>query len=127
VEAFSSAKIPGEIFDVLVVDPAFYRTHVDALSRLLRVWQQAHDLARRDPSAVELMAAREGVTAEVFLEMEKGLVYTSLSDQKPMLAAGGLLERNLAAVMAVQRQLGLIRGPVSLPKVSDAPLKRALQ
>ena len=127
VEAFSSAKIPGEIFDVLVVDPAFYRTHVDALSRLLRVWQQAHDLARRDPSAVESMAAREGVTAEVFLEMEKGLVYTSLSDQKPMLAAGGLLERNLAAVMAVQRQLGLIRGPVPLPRVSDAPLKRALQ
>lgn len=127
VEAFTSAEIPGEIFDVLVVDPAFYRTHVDALARLLRVWQQAHDLARRDPQAVELMAAREGVSAEVFQQMEKGLVYTSLAEQKPMLSAGGLLERNLAAVMAVQRQLGLIRGSVALPEVSIEPLQRALQ
>ncbi len=31
-----------EIFDVLVVDPASYRTHVDALARLPRVLQQAH-------------------------------------------------------------------------------------
>ncbi len=127
VEAFSSAEIPGEIFDVLAVDPAFYRTHVDALARLLRVWQQAHELARRDPKAVEMMADREGVSAEVFREMEKGLVYTSLAGQKPMLAAGGLLERNLAAVMAVQRQLGLIRGTVPLPQVSSEPLRRALQ
>lgn len=127
VEVFTSAQIPGEIFDVLVVDPSYYERNVATLARLLRVWQAAHDLARRDPQALEIMASREGLTAEAFRETEKGLVYLSLPQQRSMLAPDGLLSRNLAAVRAVQKQLGLIRGQATLPRVANGPLEQALR
>ncbi len=97
------------------------------LGRLLWVWQQAHDLAARDPEAQEIMAARDNMSVEVFRRTEKGLLYRSLLDQRHMLLPGGKLERNLAAVLAVQKQLGLIRGRVPLPRVSTGPLDLALQ
>ena len=127
VEVFNSARIPGEIFDILVVDPALYQGDPATVARLLKVWQQAHDLARRDPSAEVAMAQREGVSPEVFRESEKGLVYLSLKQQLPMLAAGGPLQRNLAAVQAVQIKLGTLKAGAPLPVVSDQALKRALQ
>lgn len=127
VEVFSSARIPGEIFDVLVVDPTYYQQHVATLAKLLKVWQQAHDLARRDPQSVEIMASRVGLTAQAFRETERGLVYHSLAQQRPMLKPDGPLARNLAAVLAVQQQLGLIPAQTSLPRVANAPLEQALQ
>ena len=127
VEVFNSARIPGEIFDILVVDPTFYRDDLAMVTRLLKLWQQAHDLARRDPSAEVVMAQREGVSPAVFRESEKGLVYLSLQQQLPMLAAGGPLQRNLAAVQAVQIKLGTMKAGAPLPVVSDQALKRALQ
>ncbi|MFM7087022.1 MAG: ABC transporter substrate-binding protein [Cyanobium sp.] len=126
VEAFNSARIPGEIFDVLAVDPAFYRQNVHSLARLLRIWQQAHDLARRDPGAVEIMARREGGSAAVFRDTEQGLLYRSLPQQQPMLQPQGPLSRNLEAVSRVQQQLGLIRPGSPLPVVAAEPLEQAL-
>lgn len=127
LEVFNSARIPGEIFDVLVVDRAFYRDNLATVAALLRVWQQAHELARRDPSAVAVMAAREGVSPAVFRDSERGLVYLSLQQQKPLLAPGGALQRNLAAVQAVQKQLGMVSGAAVLPAVSDTALRQALR
>ena len=127
VEVFNSARIPGEIFDILVVDPGFFRSDLDTVARLLKVWQQAHDLARRDPTAEVAMAQREGVSPEVFRDSEEGLVYLPLKQQLPMLVAGGPLQRNLAAVQAVQIKLGSLKAGAPLPVVSDQALKRALQ
>ncbi|MFM7634828.1 MAG: ABC transporter substrate-binding protein [Cyanobacteriota bacterium] len=127
VEVFNSARIPGEIFDILVVDPEYYRSEGATVARLLRVWQQAHDLARQDPTAVDAMARRQGVSPEVFRESEKGLVDLPLRQQLPLLAAAGPLQRNLAAVLAVQTRLGLLRGKAVLPQVSDQALKQALE
>lgn len=127
VPVFDSAEIPGEIFDVLVVDPAFYRENGALLGRLLRVWQAAHDLARRDPTAVEIMGAREQISGEAFRDSEAGLVYFPLAEQQRLLAPRGPLVRNLEAVQAVQRQLGLISGKAPLPRVSLNPLRQALR
>ncbi len=127
VVAFSSAEIPGEIFDVLVVDPQYYKNNIDTLARLLRVWQQAHDLAARDPQAQEVMAARQGVAADVFRDTERGVVYTPLAGQAAMLAPGGTLEINLRAVREVQRQLGLVGSQGPLPRVASEPIGLALQ
>lgn len=126
VEAFTSAEIPGEIFDVLVVDPTYYQNNIDTLARLLRVWQRAHERARQDPKAVEIVAARQSATAEAFRDTERGLVYSGFAEQKSMLVPGGQLARNLVAVQAVQEQLGLIRAAAPLPKVTTKPLERAL-
>ncbi len=127
VEVFSSAEIPGEIFDVLVVEPGWYRQNLPTLTRLLRVWQDAHTAARRDPEALDTMAAREGITADAFRRTEQGLVYTDLAGQKALLAPGGPLARNLEAVLAVQKELGGIQGPVPLPRVGTEPIEGALE
>jgi NitT/TauT family transport system substrate-binding protein len=126
VPVFDSSEIPGEIFDVLVVDPTFYSQNTALLARLLRVWQAAHDLAQRDPAAADTMGAREQVSGQAFRDSEQGLIYFSLDEQLPLLAPQGALERNLEAVQAVQRQLGLIRGNAALPRVSAEPLRLAL-
>jgi NitT/TauT family transport system substrate-binding protein len=125
---FDSGAIPGEIFDVLVVSPEFYAAHGESLVRLLRTWQAAHDLARAEPAmARALMARREGLTLAEFSTAEEGLVYRPLRDQVAMLAPGGLLERNLLAVQAVQKALKLVTPGSALPKVSQAPVQAALR
>lgn len=124
---FDSSEIPGEIFDVLAVDPTFYSQNMALLGRLLRVWQAAHDLARTDPTAAEIMGGREQITGQIFRENEAGLVYFPLAEQQRLLAPQGPLVRSLEAVQAVQRQLGLISGSSALPRVSLEPLRQALQ
>jgi NitT/TauT family transport system substrate-binding protein len=125
VSVFDSSEIPGEIFDVLVVDPTYYQQNVAVLGRLLRVWQAAHDLARRSPAALETMGARQQLSGQAFRESEAGLVYFPLARQEAMLAPDGPLVRNLKAVQAVQRQLGVIRSDAALPRVSLEPLRLA--
>ncbi|MEB3200383.1 MAG: ABC transporter substrate-binding protein [Synechococcaceae cyanobacterium] len=125
---FSSAEIPGEIFDILVIAPAALRDLGPALPRLLRAWQEAHTLRRRDPEqAIPLMARREGLNPRSFQQSEQGLRYFSLDRQRAMLAPGGLLARNLRAVQQVQAQLQLLPAGSPLPRVSQAPLLEALR
>jgi NitT/TauT family transport system substrate-binding protein len=125
---FDSSAIPGEIFDVLVVSPEFYAAHGDALARLLRAWQAAHDLARAEPATARaLMARREGLTPAEFSAAEQGLVYWPLRKQEAMLAPGGMLERNLLAVQEVQKALKLVAPGSALPRVSQAPVQAALR
>ena len=126
LKVFDTTEIPGEIFDVLVVDPTFFSQNKGLLGRLLQVWQAAHDLARRDPTAAEIMGAREQISGQAFRASEAGLLYFPLAQQKSLLAPQGPVHRNLEAVQAVQRHLGLIRGTAALPQVSLDPLRQAL-
>jgi len=71
---FDSRSIPGEIFDVLVVDPQALEQQKGVLPPLLRSWQAAHDFRRREPRrAVELMARREGLRPAEFIHAERTL------------------------------------------------------
>jgi NitT/TauT family transport system substrate-binding protein len=70
---FDSSSIPGEIFDVLVVSPAYLAEQKDALVLLLRAWQAAHGLARQEPEATAtLLARREGISVPEFRGCRKG-------------------------------------------------------
>jgi NitT/TauT family transport system substrate-binding protein len=127
IRLFDSREIPGEIFDILVVDPKALERWGDALPKLLRAWQAAHSLRRRQPDLVILvMARREGLSPQAFREVEQGLVYFDLPQQRPLLAPDGPLARNLRAVQQVQIQLGLVKAGSPLPAVNDAPLNTAL-
>ena len=124
---FDSSRIPGEIFDVLVVDPLFALRHRHDLVRLLRTWQDAHDYADRYPDkADQTMAFREKLSVLRFRAAEKGLLYPSLREQVPLLEPGGVLAENLAAVQEVQVQMGLVKAGAPLPRVDDEPLRQAL-
>jgi NitT/TauT family transport system substrate-binding protein len=125
---FTSREIPGEIFDILVVDPAFLKDHRASLTALLRTWQAAQDLAVAEPGpATAVMAAREGVSAAEFRASLEGLVFVPLARQVPLFAPGGVLERNLKALRSVQASLALLPGDAPLPPVDGSLLREALQ
>jgi NitT/TauT family transport system substrate-binding protein len=116
---FDSRAIPGEVFDVLAVDPQYLARHGDTITALIRAWAAAHQAARRDPArAVALAAQREQLSPEEFRQAEQGLVYFSLEQQQPMLQPGGVLARNLKAVQAVQERLQLTGPGAPVPKVA---------
>ena len=125
---FDSSRIPGEIFDVLVVDPALVMQQRKELVLLLRTWQAAHDLADQDPDGADaVMAAREKLSVSRFREAEQGLLYPDLLEQVQLLKPGGTLEQNLVAVQRVQVALGLVEPGAPLPRVDDQPLRQALR
>ena len=123
---FDSRSLPGEVFDVLAVDPAYLRDHADQVVQLVSVWAQAHRQAKREPQrALALMARREQVSVQEFRESEQGLVYFDLNQQRDLLKPGGVISRNLARVLAVQRQLGLTPPGAPLPVVSSRYVEAA--
>lgn len=125
---FDSRQIPGEVFDVLAVEPGFLGEHQDQIVALVRAWQAAHHAAAADPArAMTLMAKREQISVEEFRQAESGLVYFSLEQQQAMLAEGGLIARNIGAVHRVQRRLGLVPEGSVLPRVSNAVVIEARQ
>lgn len=116
---FDSRSIPGELFDVLVVDPAYLNTHADQITALIRAWSRTHQEAKRDPERVLALAAkREQLSLQEFREAEQGLVYFDLDRQQILLADQGVLTRNLRAVQKVQQRLKLLPPEAPLPPVA---------
>jgi NitT/TauT family transport system substrate-binding protein len=117
---FDSRAIPGEVFDVLAVDPAFLKQHRDSVTAVVRAWAAAHEAARKDPDkAIALAAQREQLSIEEYRQAEQGLVYFTLNQQVSMLQPGGLLARNLKAVQAVQARLKLTSPAAPVPAVTS--------
>ena len=125
---FTSREIPGQIFDVLVVDPVVLQPERTALVALLRSWQDAHtELEEHPEKAIALMASREGVSAGAFSASLQGLVFQSLNQQQALFQPGGTLERNLVDLREVQAMLGLMPADGPLPRVDGSLIKAALQ
>lgn len=125
---FDSRAIPGEVFDVLAVDPAYLRRHGDTVTALIRAWAAAHRAAQTDPErAIALAAQREQLSPAEYRQAEQGLVYFSLEQQRPMLQPGGVLARNLQAVQAVQQRLKLTAKGAPIPAVSARFVEAAAQ
>ncbi|MEA5424913.1 ABC transporter substrate-binding protein [Synechococcus sp. CCY9202] len=124
---FTSREIPGEIFDILVVDPDFLASRRRDLVRLLRVWQDAHNEADERPHpAIAIMARHEGVTEKAFRDSLKGLVFLSLTEQQPLFAPDGILERNLRILREVQAYLNLLPADAPLPPIDNSIIQEAL-
>jgi len=124
---FDSRRLPGEILDVLVVDPAYLQSHRPTLVRLLRSWQQALAYSLRQPRQADaLMARQAGLSLGEFRQARRGLLMVPLVQQRLLLAPGGLIARNLRAVQAVQQHLGIVAPGSPLPEVQDGPLQEAL-
>lgn len=124
---FDSRQIPGEIFDVLVVEPDFLERNRPALVELIRAWQAAHRLAADQPVQVrELMARRQQISLDDLKDAEAGIVYFSLDQQRSMLRPEGLIARNLRAVQQVQVELNLAPLGAPLPEVTPDLVTEAL-
>jgi NitT/TauT family transport system substrate-binding protein len=125
---FTSRETPGEILDLLVVNPEELARHPGRIAKLVKAWQLAHQQAQAEPRAsVARMAQREGLSSSEFVQAETGLRYFSLEQQIPLLAPGGTVATNLARVQAVQQQLDLSPKGGPLPRVDAEPVKAALE
>jgi len=118
-EVFSSKRIPGEIVDVLAVDPTYAREHPEELKALVKTWWAARDYARRNPNqAAAVMAQRQQLNLEQFQAAEKGLLYPSQASQGELLAPDGSISRTLQRVAALMRRSGVIGPATPLPALN---------
>lgn len=116
---FSSRQIPGEVVDVLAVDPAYARRHGRELKALVHIWWSARDHARRFPTeARALMAQRQQLDPGEFEATERGLNYPGPDQQARLLAAAGPLARSMARIAGQMQQAGLISPGVPMPSLS---------
>lgn len=125
---FDSRQMPGELNDLLVVEPGFYEGHRPAIIRLLRVWQEAHDWARRHRrAALERMAPAQQLSVSGLEQAERGVTYADLSEQRRLLAPRGPVARSLEQVRDGLADLGRLPASSPLPLVIDQPVRQALE
>ncbi|MEX0589145.1 MAG: ABC transporter substrate-binding protein [Cyanobium sp.] len=118
---FSSLAIPGEIVDVLAVNPAYARRHPAKLRALVRTWWAAQALARAEPEASrQLMAQREQITPAEFAASEKQISYPGPAEQIRLLSADGPLALVLARMAEQMAAAGRIAPDSPVPQMSKA-------
>ena len=124
VELFSSRQIPGEIVDVLAVDPVYSRSHRRELKALVQTWWAARDFARRNPGESNaLMAQRQQLDPAQFEASQNGLQYPMASQQRALLAPNGPLASTLRRMADLMQSSGRIRADAPLPVLSRAFLE----
>jgi len=110
------------------VDPEALERLGDALAEAAAGLAGRPNLRLRQPAlAISAMARRERLSAQAFRQAKRGLVYSTLCQQRSLLAADGPLSVSLRAVQQVQNQPGFVRAGSPLLRVSDAPLRSALR
>lgn len=120
-ELFSTRQIPGEVVDVLAVDPAYARRNPRELQALVRTWWAARDYARRFPGQSRaVMAQRQQMEPEQFTASEQGVVYPPPSEQRRLLAPAGPLAQALRRMARLMVDTGRIRGDAPLPTLSTS-------
>lgn len=125
---FDSRQMPGELSDLLVVDPAYYEMNRAAIVRLLRVWQEAHDWAdSHRQAALERMAPTQQLSVTGLEKAEQGVTYHDLKEQRAMLAPLGAVVRSLEVVRSGLAALGRVPPNTPLPLVIDEPVRKALK
>jgi NitT/TauT family transport system substrate-binding protein len=110
---FSSADIPGEVVDVLMMDEQVLARRSDDVERLLVAYERALAWAKAHPAeAFAIMARREGLEPQEFEDiLEQDIRIVSLDGQTPFFVPGGLIERACAGTEGVLRKAGHLEGP----------------
>ena len=123
-ELFSSATLPGEVVDVLAVDPDFARRNPARVRALVRTWWAARAYARQHPAeALSLMAGRQRITPQQFRDTEARVHYPTPGEQAALLAPQGPLARSLRRMAQLMQSSGRIRPDAPLPDVSRSFLE----
>jgi len=110
---FDSSRIPGEILDVLVIRSGALKQGDVRVRSILRGWFRALEyMSKNQRPAAEIMAKREGVSADRLLSSFGGLRFPSLEENRAMLDNGPSVLRasaeRLAAVMAERKLISSI-------------------
>ncbi len=88
---YTSADEPGLIYDVLAVNPASVKARRADWQKVVLVWDRVVKYIndpKTQPDAVKIMAARVGLTPDVYLPLIKGTKLLDLSEGKKIYAKG---------------------------------------
>jgi NitT/TauT family transport system substrate-binding protein len=88
---FSSADVPGLIYDTVAVNPASLAQRRDDWVKFVKVWYKISDFVRdpkTQPEAVAIMAAKVGVKPEEYAAAMPGTYFLSLDESKKRYAKG---------------------------------------
>lgn len=121
---FDSARVPGQIMDVLVTRKEYMERYPDELRMLVQGWTRAIDYMRTDPGqAMRSMAAREGLSAAEFQAALTGINLTDLAQNRSLLgnAETGLLG-NIVRMQDYLLQQGLLGAKTDTAAMIDGSL-----
>jgi NitT/TauT family transport system substrate-binding protein len=82
---FTSANVPGLIYDTLAVSPTSLASRRDDWAKVVKVWYRISDFVRdpkTQPEAVAIMAAKVGVKPEEYAVNVPGTHFLSLEEAK---------------------------------------------
>ncbi len=118
---FDSSELPGQILDVLAVDPVVFATRRKDLASIISGWFKTHQFASDHKSyAFSEMGSREGLSAAKFEQSLAGFsFYADEEKQKKMLGIRGAVENNLQYILQSGKEMNLLRVSTPLPKVSN--------
>lgn len=130
---FSSRDLPGEILDVLAVDPAVLRQRPEAMRALIDGWRLArHWEASAGDSARLAMARRLALSPEDLQLAQQGLLYPGLQEQWQLLRPGpSSHRRDLERIRRELVRMGRIPQATPLPTLDArfvfSPLPPAME
>lgn len=126
---FSTALMPGEIADLILIDPEILEARPDEAAAVLRAIERAERRAAHGSAAAyRIMGRPEGLTGGEMREaIEGGFVLPSPAEQALLLAPGGQLDRELRRLAASLRTSGVEAAPAagSAPRFTPAIAERA--
>jgi len=109
---YSTAKIPGEVVDVIAMDEKMVREQTVAVSKLLQAFRRAMDFHASNPAeANKIMAEREGITPEEFaIALSDGVRLVPASEQALYLGQSGKLSVVVDRTDRILRASGQLSG-----------------
>ncbi len=112
VSVYTTAKIPGEVVDVIAMDEKMVREHTVAVRKLLKAFRRAVDFHASNPAeANKIMAEREGIAPEEFaIALTDGIRLVPASEQALYLGQGGKLSVVVDRTDRILRAHGQLSG-----------------
>ncbi len=112
VPVYTTAKIPGEVVDVIAIDEKMVRENTVAVSKLLNAFRRAMDFHANNPAeANKIMADRQGITPEEFaVALTDGIRLVPASEQALYLGKEGKLSVVVDRTDRILRASGQLSG-----------------
>ncbi len=109
-ELFSSAELPGEIVDIVLVNGRTREAKREQLTIFVQGWLRAVDAYRADPlGSARKVSGREGLSAEEFVATFDGVRLHGREENLEMLSGDQpALRRSIESVMRVMVERGFL-------------------
>jgi len=101
---FTSAKLPGEVLDVVVFDAKVVEDRSKEIAKLVGLWGEILQFAADNPAKANTqLAAFAGSDVEALSSDLEGIRVMSLEEQRQLLISGDAIERAIAGMSHVLR------------------------